>query len=93
MYNNVVYYTVVESNILANDQIATAYYTYFNRKEADAKLYSIWSYAANPPADQTIQCFSAFLVQTAYDKAIMLESKVFDRRSPEPPPEPVEPAE
>ena len=93
MYNNQVYYTVVESNILANDNIATAYYTFFDRKAADAKLYSIWSYAANPPEDQTIQCFSAFLIQTTHDRAMMLESKVFDRRSPEPLPEPEEAGE
>lgn len=88
MYNNKIYWTVTESNILENDNIATQSYTFLEKGPAQAKLYNIWAYAADKPVENPTQCMSVTLMETRSDRNVLLESKVFDYRQPEPEPEP-----
>ena len=88
MYNNVTYYTVTESNVLANDTVGVQDYVFTDKPQAEAKLYKLWGYAANPPEEETRQLFSAYLTEHRHNSIILLESKVFDYRQPEPAPEP-----
>jgi len=88
MYNNQIYYTITESNILENDTIATQNYTFMDKNKAAAKLYSLWAYAADLPEGATSQCMSVYMTEHRHDRNIMLESKVFDYRESEPIPEP-----
>ncbi len=92
MYNNQIYYTVTESNVLQNDQIATANYTFTEKNLAEAKLYSLWAYGANIPEGGP-QCMSAYMMEHRHDRTILLESKTFDYRQPKPAPEIDEPEE
>ena len=91
MYNNEKFYLVTEANVLSNDSIGTQVYTYTGadaKAQAQAKLYRLWGYGANPDQGETRQLLSAAMMEYSGNKAILLESKVFDYRQPEPAPEP-----
>lgn len=91
MYSTEKFYTVTEANILANDNIGTQVYVYTGdnaRNQAQNKLYRLWAYGANPDQGETRQYFSATMHEYDHNRAIILESKVFDYRSPTPAPEP-----
>ena len=94
MYNTEKFYLVTEANVLANDTIGTQTYAYTGenaQSEAQNKLYRLWAYGAKPDEGETRQLFSASMTEYSGSKAILLESKVFDYREPEP--EPVPPNE
>lgn len=88
MYNNQIYYTVTESNVLSNDTVGVQNYVYMTKTEAESKLYRLWGYGANPEAGEARQLLSAYMTEHSHDRIILLESKVFDYREPEPEPEP-----
>ena len=91
MNNTEKFYTVTEANVLANDTIGTQVYVYTGdnaKSQAQNKLYRLWAYGANPDQGETRQYFSATMHEYSHGKAIILESKVFDYREPEPAPEP-----
>ena len=84
MYNNQKFYVVHEANISASDVISLANYAFTDKEQAESKLYRLWAYGANPEAGETRQLLSAFMTEHSGNRIIMLESKVFDRREPEP---------
>ena len=88
MYNNQKFYTVTEVNVTASDNIATQVYAFTDQAAAQSKLYRLWGYGANPDAGETRQFLSAYMMEHDHDRGILLESKVFDYREPEPAPEP-----
>lgn len=91
MYNNEIFYTVTEANVSANGTVVTQVYAYSGdgaKEEAQNKLYRLWAYGAKPDAGETRIYFSATMTEYFHDRAILLESKVFDYREPEPAPEP-----
>lgn len=88
MYNNEKFYLVTEANVLASGNVGTQVYVYMTRGEAESKLYKLWGYAANPPAEETKQYFSATMAEYDHGRAVLLEGKVFDYRAPQPAPEP-----
>lgn len=90
MYNTEKFYLITETNILANDTIGTQVYAYTGenaKTDAQNKLYRLWAYGAKPDKGETRQYFSASMTEYSGGKAILLESKVFDYRQPEPAPE------
>lgn len=93
MYNNEKFWVVSEANVGANDTINMANYTFTGangKSQAESKLYRLWGYGANPESGETRQLLSAAMMEYSGNKAILLESKVFDYRQPEPVPEPNE---
>ena len=88
VYKNVKYWTVTESNVLSNDTVGVQNYVYMTKAEAESKLYRLWGYGANPESGETRQLLSAYMTEHSGDHIIILESKVFDYRQPEPAPEP-----
>jgi transposase len=91
MYNNQKFWVVTEANVLSNDTIGTQVYAYTGdnaKEDAYNKLYRLWSYGVKPDTGETRQYFSATLTEYDGNRAVMLESKVFDYRQPEPAPEP-----
>ena len=98
MYNTEKFYLVTEGNVSANDTVVTQVYAYTGegaKADAENKLYRLWAYGAKPDQGETRQYFSATMAEYNHGNVIMLESKVFDYRQPEPDPEPPvnEPAE
>ena len=87
MYNTAKYWTVTESNVLANDTVGSATYVYNTRAEAESKLYRLWGYGANPESGETRQLLSAYMTEHSHDRITMLECRVFDYREPEPEPD------
>ena len=88
MYNTQKFYVVTEANVGANDVINIATYAYTDKAQAESKLYRLWAYGANPDVGETRQLLSAYMTEHVGDRIILLESKVFDFRQPEPAPEP-----
>ena len=86
MYKNTPYWTVTESNVLANDTVVMQNYVYINKNEAESKLYRLWGYGANPEAGETRQLLSAYMTEHRGDRIVLLEARVFDYRDPEPEP-------
>ena len=87
MYNTEKFYLVTEGNVSANDTVVTQVYAYTDKAQAQNKLYRLWAYGANPDQGETRQYFSATMTEYNHNNAILLESKVFDYRQPEPEPE------
>lgn len=87
MYNTEKFYVVSEANVGANDTINMANYTFTDKAQAESKLYRLWGYGANPDVGETRQLLSAYMTEHSGDRIILLESKVFDYRQPEPEPE------
>ena len=89
MYNTEKFYLVTEANVLSNDTIGTQVYAYVGenaKADAQNKLYRLWAYGAKPDEGENRQLLSASMTEYTGNKAILLESKVFDYRQPEPEP-------
>jgi hypothetical protein len=93
MYNNQKFWVVTEANVGSNDTINMASYTFTDKNQAQSKLYRLWGYGSNPDSGETRQLLSAYMTEHRGNQIIMLESKVFDYRQPEPAPEVDEPEE
>ena len=88
MHNNQKFYKVIETQVTANDQFAVLHtdYTEDQKAQAYANLYQIWASASLNAGGLQYVCGQ--IIEYNHEKAILLESKVFDYRESEPEPEP-----
>ena len=86
MYNNRKFYKVIETQIAADGGFADLHtdYTEAQRQSAYANFYQVCAAAALNAGG--LQYHAAQIVEYGHERAILLESKVFDYREDEPAP-------
>lgn len=88
MYNTERFYKTIETQVSEAGQFADIHnsYTEDQKPLAYANFYQTCASASTNPNNMQYVC--AQIIEYSHDRSILLESRVFDYRQPEPAPEP-----